>query len=252
MFVLANGAFKSGSTWLREIVRHMISFEPIPREFQHPRYPHWVNPKKIVPFLERCDYDRKNYLSKAHIYDPYTRDALLVRPAVRVLNIRRDIRDVLVSHYYHLTREKKIASDFPTYSWRMGRMKAFQIQQYHGVWTVSSPLLYTTSFEILTTRFDEEVQRIGTFLGLDVISPDVERIRYETSLRRLQENARETRKPEEERFFRKGLVGDWQNYFDDHMLHALKEMEHHGLGRVDAIKYKVIFDYRLRLRKALL
>ena len=55
MLVLANGAFKSGSTWLREIVRHMRGFEPIPMAFQHPDYPHWIDARKIDQFLQECD-----------------------------------------------------------------------------------------------------------------------------------------------------------------------------------------------------
>ena len=115
MLVLANGAFKSGSTWLYEIVRHMRPFDPIPQPFQHPDYAHLIDPRKITQFLQQCDYHSHHYLSKSHIYDRELATVILSCPAARVLSIGRDTRDVLVSHYFHVRRKPKISGDFPIF-----------------------------------------------------------------------------------------------------------------------------------------
>jgi hypothetical protein len=255
MLVLANGAFKSGSTWLREIVRHMRVFDSIPQPFQHPDHAHWIDPRKIVQFLDQCDCHSQHYLSKSHIYDPELVSVILSCESTRVLNISRDMRDVLVSHYFHLSQLNKLSghfSNFPSYYWRLGRLKACQIWEYHRVWNTAAPNLYTTSFERLKMCFDDEVRKIGEFIGVTLSPENVQRIRKETSLRRLQERAGEATKPEAQRFFRKGVIGDWQGYFDQRMLDDLENLRRNGLGVGDTLKYKLVFDYRLRLKSYLL
>jgi hypothetical protein len=252
MLVLANGAFKSGSTWLREIVRHMRTFEPIPKPFQHPDYEHWIDSRKIAQFLQEPDHYSHHYLSKSHIYDRDLVSFILSCDAVRVLTISRDMRDVLVSHYFHLRRMSKVSSEFSGYYWRLGRLKACQIWEYHDAWNATAPNLYATSFERLKTSFGDEVQKIGEFIGVALSPEDVERIREETSLRRLQQLRGETATPEAQRFFRKGAIGDWQGHFDQRMLDDLENLRTNGLGIGDALKYKLVFDYRLRLKSFLL
>ena len=255
MLVLANGAFKSGSTWLREIVRHIRAFDPIPQPFQHPDYTHWIDPRKITQFLQQWDYHSRHYLSKSHIFDRELASVILSYEATRVLNISRDTRDALVSHYFHLSQMPKLPGGFPDFSsyyWKLGRLKAFHIWDYHRAWNMAAPNLYTTSFERLKTSFEDEVHKIGEFVGVTLSPEDVERIREETSLRRLRERAGEATKPEAQRFFRKGVIGDWQNYFDQPMLDDLENLRTNGLGIGDTLKYKLVFDYRLRLKNYLL
>ncbi|MGH8070440.1 MAG: sulfotransferase domain-containing protein [Candidatus Entotheonellia bacterium] len=252
MLVLANGAFKSGSTWLRDIILQLRPFEPIPKQFQHPDLPHWVDQRKLRSFLSQCDHRTQSYLSKAHLYDPGLRDALLADESVRVFNIKRDIRDVLVSHYFHVRRMNKFVGDFANYYWRLGRLKAWQMRQYHEVWSAASPRLYSTSFELLKNSFVDEVQRIANFLGVVLSDDRIAEIQQETSLQRLQEKRGEAGKPEAERFFRRGVIGDWKTHFDQEMLDDLAELESSGLGFAEALKYKLIFEYRLRLKRFLL
>jgi len=251
MLVLANGAFKSGSTWLREIVRHLLPFDPIPKQFQHPDLPHWIDERKLRSFLAAGDHRTHSYLSKSHLYDPGLRDLLLSDDSVRVFNIKRDTRDVLVSHYFHVRRMKTISGSFSDYYWKLGRFKAWQIWRYHDVWNVPSPRLHSTSFERLKHSFSEEVHKIGDFLGVTLSPEDIGRIHLETSLQRLQENRGEAGKPQADRFFRKGEIGDWKNHFDQTILDDLAALGSKGLGFGEALKYKMIYDYRLRL-KALL
>jgi hypothetical protein len=252
MLVLANGAFKSGSTWLRDIILQLLPFDPIPEQFQHPDLPHWIDERKLRSFLTRWDLRTHSYLSKSHLYDPGLRDALLSHESVRVFNIKRDMRDVLVSHYFHVRRLKKISGSFADYYWKLGRLKAWQMWRYHQVWRGPSPRLFATSFEQLKTSFADEVRKIATFLGV-ALSPDrIAEIQRETSLERLQEKRGEADKPEAERFFRRGEIGDWKAHFDQAMLDDLANLESNGLGIHDALKYKLIFDYRLRVKSFLL
>lgn len=250
MFVLANGAFKSGSTWLRDIIQHMMPFEPIPDQWAHTRNAHNINAAHLEGFLEKADLANQNYLSKGHIFDPKKVRLLKGAANVYVLDITRDIKDSIVSHYFHLIREKRIREGFLPYYWRIGRYKAHEIRLYHQVWRDSPGNVYSSSFERLKEDFDCEIQRIGAFLGLELSPEDIARIREETSIQRMREKRGETEKPEHKRFIRKGKIGEWREHFDDLALEDIERIEAHGLNVVGRIRYAAMFTLRRRLRQS--
>ena len=55
----------------------------------------------------------------------------------------------------------------------------------------------------IKTSFEDEVQKIGEFVGVTLSPEDVERIREKTSLLRLRERAGEATKPEAQRFLQR-------------------------------------------------
>lgn len=245
MLVLANGAFKSGSTWLRDIADEFLDHEPIPSAYRSAKFAHWVDPNKLSEMLRSGLCADHVYLSKSHIYDRKTRDVLLSSEDARVLNIKRDLRDVLVSAYYHTSRLKKYRGKFKSYYWSFGRMKAYQILQYHKVWDLPSSQIYTTRFEDLKRGFDAEIVKIAEFLGVTLSIADIQRVKNETSIERLRERRGESKLPEEKRFFRRGEIGDWSGYFDQKMLDDLNCIKNRGLGPIDLAAYRLMFDFRL-------
>ena len=251
MFILANGAFKSGSTWLRNILLLMADFEEIPAPYQDPRFDTWVDVYKIKPFLNDVDYATKNYISKSHIHNPRLRDAILAHDNVRVFDIERDLRDVLVSYYYHQVRERRIRVDFERFYWLLGRYKAYQILQYHAAWNIGAPNVYTTSFEKLKNDFNRETAAIADYLGLTVSASEIEAIKEGTSLARQQKERGEEDKPEHERFFRKGIIGDWKNHFTPELLADLEQIQSEGFGVLDRARYGILFSSRQRMKEVL-
>ena len=248
MLILANGAFKSGSTWLRAIVDEMVECELLPVEFQNSYNPRLLDPIKLKPFINTVDLGKANYVLKSHLFTPFYRDVVLSNGRVSVLNIQRDLRDVLVSHYHHLVREGKVRSDFHRYYWFIGRYKACQLMRYHTVWDVDSPQIYTSSFEALKTDFDTEVARIGEFLGVNLSKQDIDRIRSQTSLEQMRQKWGESSKDEQERFFRKGAIGEWQDYFTPDELNDVSKLQTEGLSWIDKIKYQLLFELRPELK----
>jgi hypothetical protein len=253
MLVVANGAFKSGSTWLRNIACEMLPLQPIPPEFQHERYPRWVPSNRLPDFVQNVDCRAGNYCTKSHIVNPKLRDRLLQHEDVRVLGIERDIRDVLVSHYYHLVREGRlpVRMNFVRYYWTIGRYKAHQMRLYHHVWDIASPRLFKTSFEGLSESFDAEVGRLADFLGTPVGEAEIRRIAEATSLvtKRIERN--EDHKHENERFYRKGIVGDWRNHFNERMEDDALTVYRDGLSGLSLWKYHVAFSARQGMLRSL-
>jgi len=128
---------------------------------------------------------------------------LAARQDVRVLHITRDLRDVIVSHFYHYRIQRNSDLDFSDYYWSIGRFKAHEVTIYNRTWELDSPNLFATQFGLLKSDFDDEVARIGSFIGKTLSPGEIALIAERTSLRALRKARNEEDKPESERFFRK-------------------------------------------------
>lgn len=263
MFVLSNGAFKSGSTWLFTILDATGYFSRLPDKYWAGtgKGRNWLKPSSVEGFLKSGIYKDVHYLAKGHYYRCHTRNTLLAYDGVYVLNIKRDIKDSLVSHYHHLITQGKlddslakvenIKKGFADYYWRLGRYKAQQIRTYHEVWNITSPKVYVSSFERLKNDFEGEVGRIGYFLGFDFSPAMIARLKNDTKLENVQKAKGMDMLAEHKRFVRKGLIGEWRHYFSDAMLVDIEEVDQHGLNGLDLLKYRTIFT-ALDIRRQIL
>lgn len=215
MLVICNGAFKSGSNWLYRIVKLIIPGKPIPSEFHAEKEWHGISiaSDKLSEFLEKVDYKNENYVCKSHYDDVNIRNLLLSFDGVYILNIKRDIRDVIVSAYYHHNREDGVERTFEEYYWKKGRSLIGYINRYHNIWHNIDRKIYVSSYQRLHEDFDNEVHRIFSFLNHNIKPDDLGLLRKQTNLESLRRLWKEDSKPSEERFFRKGIIGDWKTHF---------------------------------------
>ncbi len=249
MLVISNGAFKSGSTWLYNILRCMTGFPPPPEEFLNPN---WVNPsidpEKLTKFLKEVDFSHKNYLCKNHFGGKYQRDLLLASPNVFILDIKRDIRDVVVSAYYH-HRRKGYDESFKNYYWKKGKKVANFVSSYQRNWDVQSTKILIASYEKLHSDFNSETKKIGDFLGIQVSDQLSEQIKTETTLDSLRNRYGESDQSDDSKFFRKGVIGDWQNHFDAKMDQDLEKVQKFSLSHSDKIQVEITKLYTKTKRK---
>lgn len=212
MLVLANGAFKSGSTWLYYAVGRLTGFPPPPEEFRNPS---WLNsnidPDKLADALARLDYHVDDYMAKTHFGKPEQRDLILSYDDVYVLNIKRDMRDVVVSAYYHECRNSGYEGSFQDFYWQRGRKVAQQVADYHDVWSTESSRIHTSSFERMLEYGADELRRIGDFLGFHPTHDCLEEIRDFLQIDRVRNATGQGH--DKIPFFRKGVAGDWKNHF---------------------------------------
>ena len=249
--VLANGVFKSGSTWLRDITLNLIQFDPMPPEYASRDFSHWIDVRKIDDFLSD-DRHAGVYISKSHIFEPAVVAYLRTRKDVRILNITRDIRDVVVSHYYHYNREYSAGLNFSEYYWKVGRYKAWEIVGYSKLWSIESANLFETRFEDLKLNFAAEVGRLAKFLGRSISPEEIKLIAEKTSLENLMRQRNEQDKPEEERFFRKGIIGDWESHLSEAEERDLLSIAENGFEtRIEKLRYFVAFPLRRAILRAI-
>jgi hypothetical protein len=131
MLVLCNGAYKSGSTWLFNIVAQLTAFEFPPPSYRNRKWRNpSIDPARLVDFLRSVDFRTRNFVSKQHIGEQRPRDLVLATEDVLVLDIDRDLRDVIVSAYYHHRRDGRFVGSIADFYRTEGRLIAHQVSRY--------------------------------------------------------------------------------------------------------------------------
>jgi hypothetical protein len=225
MLVVSNGAFKSGSTWLTLIARQIGMFLDVPAEFKNEEWKNnTIDAEKLPVFLQRVDVEVNDYLIKAH-YKPESdmRPLLLATPGVKVLNVYRDPKDVVVSAFYHFRRIGHFAGTMDEFFAARGENLVRQLTQYHLYWdaTDAPEKIFFTTYRKLHTSFDEEVFRLAQFLGKDLPVAQIRAVRENTEFSKLSAGV----VPEEKRFFRKGVMGDWQRHLSPAQAARIDQVE---------------------------
>lgn len=237
MLVISNGAVKSGSTWLFNILTSLKDFawpEPSVLTKRNSKHPTIAEPL-LEDYLSDHDFSDRDEISKNHLGKPEHRALLLSREDVRVVCMTRESRDVIVSAYYHGLLADKIKGSFADYYWSDGRVLVPELKRYEETWRQSHPRLIATSFESLKSDFHGEVARLAQFFALAVDHDTVEGIYRETSLGSLREKYQDSsaHHREDGEFFRKGEIGDWRNHFDDRMLADHDQISRVGISPLD-------------------
>ena len=218
MLIVANGAFKCGSTWQCDILRGLVEPEPVPEEFQHPTWSNpSIDPQKLPDFLARRQHVAKNFVSKNHIHsDVKLARALIDDPHVLVFNLTRHIGDVLVSAYHHDVRIGAFSGDtIEEYYWGPGKGRIHGVLNHHRFWNVGHPGVFVGSYEALHTDFATEVQALASFLKVDLDASKLEQIQHKTAFDKIAVTG-------PGKFRRKGIVGDSQDTLSDEVLKDLR------------------------------
>ena len=73
-----------------------------PYAFQNPKHSNWINRFRIEDFLNNEKSNiRYIWISKSHIFqEKIINEIMINQDNIKVINIDRDIKDVLVSHYH--------------------------------------------------------------------------------------------------------------------------------------------------------
>jgi len=243
MLVICNGAIKSGSTWLYNILDSLAEYSTIDDKYltlRNEKHP-CIRPDLLSRFIESEDVSGRNFLSKNHISERAHRDLVLNNENVYIFDIERDPRDVVVSRYFHECFRNDYKSGFHRFYWDIGRRMVANLSGYHALWRDAGPRSYVSSYELLHNDFEAEVARIGAILGQQIDADQARAIREKTSLKRLRKDYENEPRFEGEKFFRKGQIGDWKNHFDDVLLADIERVQQHGMGRFNlpAIRAKL-------------
>ena len=177
-------------------------------------------------------------LLSTHMYFDALKD--LLNDKVKVIYIRRDPKDVLVS-YYHFYKMNKSLGRF-TGSWddffamyRKRQLCNGDVFDYNEGWWSQREKenVFCTSYEQMKSDSRGIIKAIGHFLGVTLSDDVISQISKETSFEEMSVNpdvnGEQMKKKTDvfdlsiSKFIRKGQVGDWKNYFSEEQLDYMKE-----------------------------
>jgi hypothetical protein len=241
VLIICNGAYKSGSTWLFRILLTMTRYSLIPEQYHAPGWNGLgIKPSLLAKFLKRENYRDHNYILKGHFYIQY--HVIVDRLDVTVMNIRRDTRDVVVSAFHYERMKGKYQGEtFEGYYWTRGWRVAQQVIRYNRLWE-GRPRTYMSCYETLHTDFAGEVQRLAGFLGFTLGEEDVKRIHDENTLENLREKYDEKSADGKMSFYRKGVIGDWQEHMTPDIVGDIERIEREEAGfpgRLDLLNLRM-------------
>ena len=260
MLILCNGTFKSGSSWLHAIVLeickiHQLELANIPLRYSlNINSPTRIIEKRLHQFIRDEDFSSNHFLTKSHYFSIDTFNQRYP-DSVYFLFIQRDIKDALVSHYFHFLTYRKLTISFKTYFKYIGIYKVYEMILFNRRCQAYSGNAFNISYKDLKLNFTESVNNISLFLGFSKLSKnDIISIENKTSL----DYMREKSKKEESKYypelgnssyklFRKGEMGQWKEYLDKSSLRIIEEMNNGNASLRIRLGYYLFFILRRRI-----
>jgi hypothetical protein len=182
----------------------------------HPRRPH-IDNSVALPLIKDHPSPR---LLKTHVYFSMF---LPHNPKMKIIHIMRNPKDVITS-YYHYYRVQERLGPFSG-SWDEFYQMAVEGYLIWGDWfshtlewwnqsRTNRNLLFIT-YEDLKLHTAATLQQISTFLGKNLTDEAVRVIEKNISFTAMKGKRNGFDLPQEvgDKFFRKGEVSDWKNYF---------------------------------------
>lgn len=247
MLIIANGAFKSGSTWQRDILQCILEFTKVPIKYASKKNQHLIAEKELPDFIKNEDIQAKNYITKAHIYNERMIKKITNKKYVYIFIITRSPEDAIVSHYYHIKNLKKLDYEFSKYYWKIGRYKLMQICKYEKTWKKykDADNVYHSTFEGLKKDFEGEIEGYLEFLGMSVHQGVIDKIVENTDINKKRNESNRAW------FFRKGITGESKDYIDAKIRIDIEKIKNAKISIMDRVIYLLIIEARQKLKKSL-
>jgi hypothetical protein len=224
---------KSGTTWLTFMLAQLLWQAGREQTLMDDRYVPRVGKQHLAQ--RRLPSGGRLIRSHEH-YRPEYRKAIYVV---------RDGRDAVVSMYWHIKRVTGMEADFSDYlaTYLEGRLTGAGAWQRHVDGWLDSPAY--AAGDILLVRYEDmktdaaaQLQRAADFLQVAVTPEAIADAVDAGSLESMKSREKESsgiahlESGETIPVVRKGVVGDWQNYFSDDDLDTFNRVAHRAMTRL--------------------
>lgn len=191
------------------------------------------------PWPERLGLEKTNQLENhPRLFKMHAPVRLLpwrkLHPNTKVIYCTRNPKDCVVSFHKHATQPAHpgnlTAGEFSDYSGSFndffelfvdGRLPFGDYFEHTSAWRqfyLENPeQVFWLSFEDLKANPEREIARLAKFVGMEHDSKTINRVRQETTFRKLKQAA------EGSGHFRRGIVGDWRNHLSPSQSRRLDE-----------------------------
>ncbi len=258
MLVICNGTFKSGSSWLHAIILEIFRvknkpIKKIPCQYNpNLNSPTRILEKKLFDFLKFEDFNTNHYVTKSHYFSEKVLNKTY-SDNVKFIFIQRDIKDAIVSHYYHVKQYRYPNISFEKYFRFIGKFKAYEISLFNlrSKKYFKSDLIF--SYSNIKNDFDNTVINLCKILGLKELSKEeILKIKENTSLLNMRNAAKEGKNnyyPElgvqNYKMFRKGSIGEWKKYYNKKNLKLINQI----INLKPPSKIKIFYFFVFTLRR---
>jgi len=233
LVLIVGSPHRTGSTWLRGIIRDLYHFQnaPVPGIFRYPTCdPADVDLFKLI-----------NYFRKLNGYFIFKSHALPIPQSldpddgefIKLVTIIRDPRDVIVSAAFHLVNLKEERGGWGEEFMKLDDVAKILAVIKSGYFLLTllekwyeTPFAYRFTYENLKSRPIDELNGMADYLGLSFNKNRAQKVIQKHSF--ISQTGRRSGFEDRKVFGkRKGIVGDWKNYFNGDSVAAFKE-EHNG------------------------
>jgi len=260
MLIVCNGTFKSGSSWIHAIVLEVFSLKGVElSEIPEGYNPNLKSPTRILEnklslFLDNEEYIKSTYVTKAHYFAKSTLEKKYSEN-VKFIFIERDVKDAIVSHYYHFNNYREIGLSFSVYFNLIGVFKAYEMCLFNERCKASFSTNFFFSFENLKSDFLSSVKQLCDVLEVKGLT-DLEllEIQKNTSLSKMKGIAKEggnkyypELKGDSHKLFRKGNIGDWKDHFSMRNLTVINKIINKKPSAYIKLGYFIFFTLRRKI-----
>ena len=257
MLIICNGAFKSGSSWLHAILVELsivkkLDLQKVPSKYTNDvNSPTTIIESKLTDFLLIEDFVSNNYLTKSHFFKKKTLKRQY-KENVKFLFIERDMKDAIVSHFFHIQNKYRNKVSFSMYYFFIGRYKAFEISLFNYRCKKFMGVENFFHYSDLISDFETTVKKIANCLDVTDLSDDeLNRIKEQTTLDKLREDLKRgnvsyypTNTDDNWKLFREGKVGSWRKHFNANQLKDVLRIKNGKFSVFSKVIYTFIFTVR--------
>lgn len=210
--MLVVGYPKSGNTWICYLISYSLNaeYDDLDEIGVHPKDPYQ---RKYV----KGGFDHRSYQSelgqvlKTHRLRPETNGE-------KVVYIVRDPRDVMISFYFYLNNFQNKSQNISMYEFIKKHMPDWK--RHVTEWLDKADTII--KYEDVSANTPAALDKAFKSIGISIEMPILEQAEEIFNFNKLSNR----KKGEEDKssFFRKGIVGDWKNHFDNSEKELLKEL----------------------------
>tara|TARA_B100000214_G_scaffold141453_1_gene101125 strand:- start:4657 stop:5445 length:789 start_codon:yes stop_codon:yes gene_type:complete len=237
MLIICNGTFKSGSSWLHAIVVEILRIKsikvseiPISYNF-NTSSPTRILERNLRDFIIKEDLIRKIYVTKSHYFRSDTL-SYKYSDSVVFLFIKRDLKDAIVSHYFHFRNYRIRRISFTIYFWCFGIFKAYEMYLFNKTCRNRFPEENYFTYEDFKNSYSKNIKRLIKILKINNFSnEELQTLKQKTSLKHMKKEALignnqyyPELKKESHKLFRSGKIGEWKYFFSTRKLFFIEKI----------------------------
>ncbi len=216
LIVVLASAHKVGSTWLFNLLKDIGNFEsPVIPSALNDSGTLLLDKPETKPFLKQL---KGKKIFKSHAF-PIPSEK---RMGAKFVSVYRDPRDVIISGTFYLANLDKAKGGWGDEHRKLSDKEKMKYFISTGGWCIdrlrawfSDKDTCQVKYESLLSNTVDEVKKVIRFLDIQIDDGKIrESIAFNSFSKKSGRNQGEEDKSS---FYRKGISGDWKNYFDEEM-----------------------------------